>query len=161
MLEEKFNSDFNRTGKLSKHVKFFEFNGLFHLSSGEKLDGLKLAYETYGELNKEKSNAILVCHAISGDSHVAKHEKEDIPGWWDIMVGPGKSIDTSKYRRSSEIYEASEDLLNEIRTSKPAKGFNKVEIPGERERLNRKNSNGNIKVPEKTWKQILELHKSL
>ena len=97
MLEEKFNSDFNRTGKLSKHVKFFEFNGLFHLSSGEKLDGLKLAYETYGELNKEKSNAILVCHAISGDSHVAKHEKEDIPGWWDVMVGPGKSIDTSKY----------------------------------------------------------------
>ena len=71
------------------------------------------------------------------------------------------SIDTSKYRRSSEIYEASEDLLNEIRTSKPAKGFNKVEIPGERERLNRKNSNGNIKVPEKTWEQILELHKSL
>ena len=49
------------------------------------------------ELNKEKSNAILVCHAISGDSHVAKHEKEDIPGWWDVMVGPGKSIDTSKY----------------------------------------------------------------
>ena len=41
------------------------------------------------------------------------------------------------------------------------KGFNKVEIPGERERLNRKNSDGNIKVPEKTWKQILELHKSL
>ena len=71
------------------------------------------------------------------------------------------SIDTSKYRRNSEIYEASEDLLNEIRTSKPAKGFNKVEIPGERERLNRKNSNRNIKVPEKTWKQILELHKSL
>ena len=81
MLEEKFNSDFNRTGKLSKHVKFFEFDGLFNLSSGEKLDGLKLAYETYGELNKEKSNAILVCHAISGDSHVAKHEKEEIPGW--------------------------------------------------------------------------------
>ena len=97
MTEEKFNSDLNRTGELSRHVKFFEYNEKFKLSSGEKLDGIKLAYETYGELNNEKTNAILVCHAISGDSHVARHDKQDLPGWWDIMVGPGKSIDTDKY----------------------------------------------------------------
>ena len=97
MTEEKFNSDLNRTGELSKHVKFFESKETFKLSSGEKLNEIKLAYETYGELNNEKTNAILVCHAISGDSHVARHDKQDLPGWWDIMVGPGKSIDTDKY----------------------------------------------------------------
>ena len=97
MSEEKFNSDLNRTGELSNHVKFFEYKDTFELSSGEKLSEIKLAYETYGELNNEKSNAILVCHAISGDSHVARHDKQDLPGWWDIMVGPGKSIDTDKY----------------------------------------------------------------
>ena len=97
MSEEKFNSDLNRTGELSNHVKFFEYKDDFKLSSGEKLSEIKLAYETYGELNNEKSNAILVCHAISGDSHVARHDKQDLPGWWDIMVGPGKSIDTDKY----------------------------------------------------------------
>ena len=97
MTEEKFNSDFNRTGELSKHVKFFESKETFKLSSGEKLYEIKLAYETYGKLNNEKTNAILVCHAISGDSHVARHNKQDLPGWWDIMVGPGKSIDTDKY----------------------------------------------------------------
>ena len=97
MSEEKFNSDLNRTGELSNHVKFFENKDTFELSSGEKLNEIKLAYETYGELNNEKSNAILVCHAISGDSHVARHDKQDLPGWWDTMVGPGKSIDTDKY----------------------------------------------------------------
>ena len=97
MSEEKYNSDINRTAKLSKHIKFFKFDGSFNLSSGEKLDEINLAYETYGELNDEKNNAILICHAISGDSHVARHDKEDLQGWWDIMVGPGKSIDTNKY----------------------------------------------------------------
>ena len=97
MTEEKFNSDLNRTGKLSKHVKYYDSDESFQLSSGEKLDGITLAYETYGVLNKDKSNAILICHAISGDSHVAKHDKDDLPGWWDIMVGANKPIDTNKY----------------------------------------------------------------
>ena len=66
MSEEKYNSDINRTAKLSKHIKFFKFDGSFNLSSGEKLDEINLAYETYGELNDEKNNAILICHAISG-----------------------------------------------------------------------------------------------
>jgi len=68
------------------------------LESGEKLGPITLAYETYGRLNREKSNAILILHALSGDAHVAGlHEGETAPGWWDDMVGPGKAFDTDKY----------------------------------------------------------------
>ncbi|MFC1517231.1 homoserine O-acetyltransferase [Candidatus Margulisiibacteriota bacterium] len=69
------------------------------LESGERLHKWQLAYETYGKLNADRSNAILVCHALSGDAHVAgKNSKSDKkPGWWDIMVGPGKAYDTNKY----------------------------------------------------------------
>jgi len=68
------------------------------LESGETLPSLVLAYETYGRLNREQSNAILVCHALSGDAHVAGfHEGETRPGWWDAVVGPGKALDTDRY----------------------------------------------------------------
>lgn len=68
------------------------------LKSGEKLGPITLAYETYGELNKEKSNAILVFHALTGDAHAAGLSKTDKkPGWWDNMIGPGKAFDTDKY----------------------------------------------------------------
>jgi len=68
------------------------------LESGQKFGPVTIAYETYGELNKEKSNAILILHALSGDAHVAGYlEGEDKPGWWDNMVGPGKAFDTTKY----------------------------------------------------------------
>ncbi len=69
------------------------------LDSGAKLGPVTIAYETYGELNSDRTNAILVCHALSGDSHAAGYytEKDVKPGWWDIMVGPGKGIDTDKY----------------------------------------------------------------
>ncbi|MCJ7633570.1 homoserine O-acetyltransferase [Candidatus Bathyarchaeota archaeon] len=68
------------------------------LESGENLGPITIAYETYGELNKEKSNAILVLHALSGDSHAAGyHEGDKSPGWWDNMIGPGKALDTEKY----------------------------------------------------------------
>lgn len=68
------------------------------LESGEKLGPITLAYETYGELNEQKSNAILVVHALSGDAHAAGYHKDDEkPGWWDIMIGPGKAFDTDKY----------------------------------------------------------------
>ena len=62
------------------------------LESGEKLGPITLAYETYGELNAQKSNAILVLHALSGDAHAAGAN-----GWWDSLVGPGKGLDTNKY----------------------------------------------------------------
>ncbi len=69
------------------------------LESGQKLGPITLAYETYGELNAERSNAILIVHALSGDAHVAGYhsESDKNPGWWDLMVGPGKPIDTRNF----------------------------------------------------------------
>jgi homoserine O-acetyltransferase len=68
------------------------------LELGEKLGPVTLAYETYGVLNQEKSNAVLVLHALSGDAHAAGLSKsEDVEGWWDNLIGPGKGIDTEKY----------------------------------------------------------------
>jgi homoserine O-acetyltransferase len=68
------------------------------LDSGARLGPIMLAYETYGQLNKDKSNAILICHALSGDAHaVGFHAQDESPGWWDIMIGPGKAFDTEKY----------------------------------------------------------------
>ncbi len=69
------------------------------LESGAKLGPVTIAYETLGTLNPDKSNVILIPHALSGDSHVAGYYSEDDPkpGWWEIMVGPGKGIDTNKY----------------------------------------------------------------
>ncbi|MDR2880716.1 MAG: homoserine O-acetyltransferase [Azoarcus sp.] len=69
------------------------------LRSGARLDGYELVYETYGTLNAARSNAVLVCHALSGSHHVAgRHagEKED-SGWWNNLVGPGKPLDTGKF----------------------------------------------------------------
>ena len=57
-----------------------------------------LAYETYGQLNSTKSNAVLICHALTGDAHAAGwHPGDKDPGWWDNMIGPGKAFDTDKY----------------------------------------------------------------
>ncbi len=68
------------------------------LENGERLGPITVAYETYGQLNHDKSNAILVLHALSGDAHVAGlHEGDQNPGWWDDMVGPDKALDTNKY----------------------------------------------------------------
>jgi homoserine O-acetyltransferase len=62
------------------------------LESGEKLGPITLSYETYGKLNTQKSNAVLVLHALSGDAHAAGAN-----GWWDSFIGPGKGLDTNKY----------------------------------------------------------------
>ena len=68
------------------------------LESREKLEPITLAYETYGKLNQHKSNALLVLHALSGDAHAAGFHKGDKrPGWWDVMIGPRKALDTTKY----------------------------------------------------------------
>jgi len=70
----------------------------FNFESGKKIGHIVLAYETYGKLNQQKSNAILVLHALSGDAHAAGfHEGEKRPGWWDAIIGPGKALDTTKY----------------------------------------------------------------
>ena len=69
------------------------------LDSGESLGPITLAYETYGQLNAECSNAILIVHALSGDAHAAgyRSETDSEPGWWDDCIGPGKAFDTNKY----------------------------------------------------------------
>ena len=68
------------------------------LDSGLVLEPVTIAYETYGRLNEDRSNAILILHALSGDAHVAGYYPgEDQPGWWNMMVGPGKGFDTDRY----------------------------------------------------------------
>lgn len=82
-------------------TKYFTFGSSpqeMPLEFGGQLGPLTLAYETYGELNSDKSNAILVLHALSADAHAAGfHEEDKSPGWWDAMIGPGKAFDTDKY----------------------------------------------------------------
>jgi len=78
-------------------TKYFTFEQLI-LENGERLAPVTIAYETYGQLNAQKNNAILICHALSGDAHAAGlHKNEDKPGWWDNMIGPEKAFDTNKY----------------------------------------------------------------
>lgn len=69
------------------------------LSSGRTLDNVRLVYETYGSLNASRSNAVLICHALSGHHHAAGYhgENDDKPGWWDYYIGPGKPIDTNRF----------------------------------------------------------------
>jgi homoserine O-acetyltransferase/O-succinyltransferase len=68
------------------------------MDAGVSLSPLTIAYQTYGELNDGKSNAILICHALTGDQHVAnQHPITGKPGWWHTMVGPNRPIDTNRY----------------------------------------------------------------
>ena len=68
------------------------------LDGGGVLERVEIAYETYGELSADKANAILICHALTGDQYVAgRHPVTGKPGWWDRMVGPGKPIDTDRF----------------------------------------------------------------
>lgn len=78
------------------NLKYFKYNKSFELESGKILPKFQLAYETYGQLNDTKSNAIIIFHALSGSSHVYKDNSE-LGGWWDEMVGIEKPFDPSKY----------------------------------------------------------------
>lgn len=75
------------------------FDQTITLSSGGDLKSYDLVYETYGELNNDRNNAVLVCHALSSNHHVAGyHNKKDKkPGWWENIVGPGKTVDTKRF----------------------------------------------------------------
>jgi len=79
--------------------KFESFPGNIDLKSGAILQGYDLVYETYGELNSDCSNAVLVCHALNASHHVAGIYEEDEKniGWWDNLVGPGKPLDTNRF----------------------------------------------------------------
>lgn len=82
----------------TRYYTFANPSSELELESGEKFGPITLAYETYGKLNTEKSNAILIHHALSGDAHAAGfHPGDKDPGWWDNMIGPGKAFDTEHY----------------------------------------------------------------
>ena len=80
-------------------IRVIEPEKPLELECGKKLAPVDVAYETYGKLNEDGDNVILICHALSGNAHVASINSPDDskPGWWDAMVGPGKGIDTNKY----------------------------------------------------------------
>lgn len=86
--------------KIYSKTQYFTFteDEPLTLKSGAQLGPVTLAYETYGTLNRDKSNAILIFHALTGDANAAGwHEGASKPGWWDSMIGPGKAFDTDKY----------------------------------------------------------------
>jgi len=87
--------------KIFVETKYFTFGDSpneLTLKCGVTLGPVTLAYETYGKLNKDKSNAILISHALTGDAHASGwHQGDKKPGWWDSMVGPSKAFDTNKY----------------------------------------------------------------
>ena len=87
----------NSVGIVSAQRATFDTPLVFR--SGAVLPRYELVYETYGKLNADKSNAILVCHALSGHHHVAGHYADDPKntGWWDNMIGPGKPVDTERF----------------------------------------------------------------
>jgi len=91
----------NSVGRVNlKSVTFGEEDGLPQLESGAILSPVTVAYETYGTLSRSRDNAVLVCHALSGDAHAAGYygtEEDEKPGWWDILIGPGKPLDTDRY----------------------------------------------------------------
>ncbi|TNE57201.1 MAG: homoserine O-acetyltransferase [Alphaproteobacteria bacterium] len=77
---------------------FLDLPGPLQLDSGASLDRVRIAYQTYGTLKSDKSNAVLICHALTGDQHVAsEHPVTGKAGWWSNMVGPGLPIDTDRY----------------------------------------------------------------
>ena len=78
-------------------TNLIKFNKGITLESGDELQTFELIIETYGELNKDKSNAILVCHAFSGNHHAAGINDAEVEGWWTQIIGPDKAIDTNNY----------------------------------------------------------------
>jgi len=87
-------SDSVRTARSLKYAQYATFREPLKLELGGRLPEVTVAFETYGQLNARRDNAVLICHALSGDSHVARHDADDDPGWWEVLVGPGKPIDT-------------------------------------------------------------------
>jgi len=92
-------SNKNSVGEVkTQYFTFADKGQPMKLANGRSLGPITLAYETYGQLNEDKSNVILIVHAFSGDAHAAGFHKDDSkPGWWDDMIGPAKAFDTDKY----------------------------------------------------------------
>ena len=94
---EKMDNIISSVGKVQ--TQSFESKETLILESGDQLESLEIVFETYGNLNSERTNAILVCHALSGSHHSAGYyeDPDERKGWWDSLIGPGKAIDTNKY----------------------------------------------------------------
>lgn len=82
---------------MARYLKIFSIPDSYQFHRGGQIDQGILAYETWGELNHDKSNALLILTGLSADSHAARHSENDTAGWWEYMVGPGKAIDTDQW----------------------------------------------------------------
>ncbi|MCE5336243.1 MAG: homoserine O-acetyltransferase [Desulfobacteraceae bacterium] len=88
----------NDLGIAETHTVTISPPGGLQLECGESLQAVTIAYETYGKLNRDRTNAVLIVHALSGDAHAAGfHHGDRKPGWWNGFIGPGKAFDTDKY----------------------------------------------------------------
>ncbi|MEO1616533.1 MAG: homoserine O-acetyltransferase [Planctomycetota bacterium] len=90
-------TDDQRVAGPLRHAQSIQLGQPLELELGGQLDGVRCAFESWGKLNEDASNAVLICHAVSGDSHAARHEPDDDPGWWDELIGPGKTVDTNRF----------------------------------------------------------------
>jgi homoserine O-acetyltransferase/O-succinyltransferase len=85
------------TGIAPPHARFYRHPGVFELEGGGRLLEARAAFETWGELDADRGNAVLICTGLSPSSHAAAHAPEDDPGWWERMIGPGRPIDTDRW----------------------------------------------------------------
>ena len=91
--KKKFKSIYNLI-----HKPYLSLKKNFKLNSGDEIPNPSIAYKTYGKLNKMKSNAILICHALTGDQYAAeRHPLTNKKGWWQDLIGKNKVFDTKKY----------------------------------------------------------------
>lgn len=96
-MERPPSSDDLRSAKPLREARTWVSAEPLDLERGGHLPEVTVCFETWGKLNEAKDNAVLICHALSGDSHVTRHDPEDDPGWWEILVGPGRPVDTDRY----------------------------------------------------------------
>lgn len=97
MTEDPARTDDLRPEGGSPHTQSVVFDQPLELALGGRLPRVTCGYETWGTLDADGGNAVLVCHALSGDAHAASHDAHDAPGWWDALIGPGKAIDTDRF----------------------------------------------------------------
>ncbi|TDR23204.1 homoserine O-acetyltransferase MetX [Marinicella litoralis] len=82
---------------MANYLKIFNIPNHYQFHRGGQIDNGIIAYETWGQLNQNKSNALLILTGLSADSHAARHSANDTAGWWEYMIGPGKAIDTNQW----------------------------------------------------------------
>src|SRR5690606_22423197 len=82
----------------TQFVRLYSDETPLRMDNGEQLGPIDVAFETYGTLNADASNVVVICHALTGDANAAGHHGDpDRPGWWDLLVGPGRTVDTERF----------------------------------------------------------------